>query len=329
MKHLICCCLAASIIIGLPILVHTQGGNWVSETPDYTVEGYIQSIDEVELYYRVTGTEPDTLVVVHGGPGLSIYYLKPDLEPLTEKYTVIYYDQRGAGRSTIVVDSALLHVDKYISDLEIVRQYFGIDRMNLLGHSWGAVLGALYVREHSENVEQLVMVSPGPVRYDPYDAMFFPRVTEWMDSTGLSELESLHKAFVAGEGDILTVCREFTGIFKRGYFYDPFDLETFNRMRGDICSAPEPALRNTWTVNALTLQSIGEWDWRNDYQNIDIPVVVITGVRDIFPVENFHEWKAAFPNAQLVLLERAGHYPHVERPEEFFRRVWEFLENDS
>jgi len=319
----------AGIIIALPLLVMAQEDLREKEATDDTVEGYIQSIDDVELYYRVTGSGSDTLVVIHGGPGLSIYYLDPDLEPLTEKYTVIYYDQRSAGRSTMLVDSASLHIDKYIADLEEVRRYFGIDRLTIFSHSWGAMLGTRYALKHPENVSRLIMVSPGPVRYDPYDAMFFPRVTEWMDSTGLSELESLHEVFVAGEGDILAVCREFTGIFKRGYFYDPFDLETFNRMRGDICSAPEPALRNTWTVNALTLQSIGEWDWRNDYQNIDIPVVVITGVRDIFPVENFHEWKAAFPNAQLVLLERAGHYPHVERPEEFFRRVWEFLENDS
>ncbi len=291
------------------------------------IDGHIQSIDGVTLYYRVAGSGPDTLLVLHGGPGLHMDYIVPDLEPLSEQYTVIYYDQRSAGRSTMVIDSASLHIDRYIADLEEVRRYFGIDRLTLFGHSWGAVLGARYVREHPDNVSRLIMVSPGPIRYDPYDAMFFPRVTEWMDSTSLVELESLHKAFVAGEGDIVTVCREFTDMFKRGYFYDPFDLETFGRMRGDICSVPEPALRNTWTVNALTLQSIGEWDWRNDYQDIDIPVFVITGVRDVFPVENFHEWEAAFQNAQLVLLDRAGHYPHVERPEGFFQTVCEFLDD--
>ena len=319
----------AGIFIVLPLIFITQGCARESETSHEKVEGYIKSIDDVELYYRVKGSGADTLVVIHGGPGLSIYYLEPDLDPLTEKYTVIYYDQRSAGRSTMVIDSVSLHIDKYIADLEEVRRYFGIDRLTLFGHSWGAVLGARYVRALPDNVSRLIMVSPGPIRYDPYNAMFFPNVTAWMDSTKLSRIESLHKDFVEGEGDILAVCREFTDLFKRGYFYDPFDLETFNRMRGDICSSPEPALRNTWTVNALTLQSIGEWDWRNDYQDIDIPVLVITGVRDVFPVENFHEWEAAFQNAQLVLLDRAGHYPHVERPEEFFRRVWEFLENDS
>jgi proline iminopeptidase len=309
------------------ILMPVIGEARIAGTSNYTSEGYIQSSDNIELYYRVTGAGTDTLVIIHGGPGLSIYYLAPDLKPLTERYTVIYYDQRGAGRSTLVTDSASLHIDEYIADLEAVRRYFGIERLTLIGHSWGALLGALYVRSHPDNVSELVMVSPGPVRQDPYDAMFFPRVTAWMDETDRGRVEALHRIFVSGQGDILAVCREFTGLFKRGYFYDPLDLETFRRMRGDICSAPEEALRITWTVNALTLQSLGEFDFRSDYRDIDTPVLIITGVRDVFPVENFEEWEASFPNGRLVLLDRAGHYPHVERPVEFFTHVWEFLDD--
>jgi proline iminopeptidase len=318
---------AGLIIIALFLTIPVQGEDWEHKLPNIETKSYIQSIDGVELYYRITGAGPDTIVIIHGGPGMSISYLEPDLEPLSEKYTLIFYDQRGAGRSTMTLDPSLLHIDRYIADLEAVRRHFGINRLNLLGHSWGATLGVLYLRAHPGNVSRLVMVSPGPVRIDPYDAMFFPRVTEWMDETQLAEFESLHKTFIEGKGDILAACREFTSIFKRGYFYDPFDLETFARMRGEICNAPEAALRNTWAVNALTLQSLGEFDWRNDYGDIDIPVLIITGVRDIFPVENFYEWEAALPNAKLFLLDRSGHYPHVEQPEKFFPRVEAFLDD--
>jgi hypothetical protein len=54
-----------------------------------------------------------------------------------------------------------------------------------------------------------------------------PRVTSWMDNTQQVEFASLHKAFIEGKGDIRTLCREFANIFKRGYFFDPLDLETF------------------------------------------------------------------------------------------------------
>jgi pimeloyl-ACP methyl ester carboxylesterase len=186
------------IIIPFPLLAQGE----VMETGDFETKSYIQSIDEVELYYQITGSGPDTIVVIHGGPGMSIDYLEPDLEPLAEKYTLIYYDQRSAGKSSMIIDSAALHLDKYVADLEAIRQYFGINRLNLLGHSWGAVLGARYVRAYPDNVSRLVMVSPGAVRNDPYDAMFFPRVLAWMDKTQLAEFESLHKSFIEGKGEI-------------------------------------------------------------------------------------------------------------------------------
>lgn len=130
-------------------------------------EGTIPSTGEVELYYRIAGTGPDTLVVLHGGPGMSTSYLSPDLKPLAESHTVIFYDQRGSGRSTIVTDPGSLHIDRYIEDLEAVRQYFGIEQLTLLGHSWGALLASRYALEHPEHVSNLVLASPGPVRMDP------------------------------------------------------------------------------------------------------------------------------------------------------------------
>jgi len=192
---------AIFIIISVTVLSMEQEHTAAQKSSSHMSEGYIESTDGIELYYRVMGDGPDTLIALHGGPGLHMNYIVPDLEPLTEQFTVIYYDS--------------------------------------------------------------------------------------------------------------------------------FNLITFSRMRGDICNAPEQALRNTWTVNTLTLKSIGNYDWRDDYHNIELPVLIITGVRDVFPVENFQEWEAAFANAQLVLLDGAGHYPHIEHPEEFFRWVQEFLEKNS
>jgi pimeloyl-ACP methyl ester carboxylesterase len=70
---------------------------------------------------------------------------------------------------------------------------------------------------------------------------------------------------------------------------------------------------------------MGEFDLRNKLHYIDIPVLIVSGTKDIFPEESLHEWKAAFPNSQLVLLDRAGHYPQIERSEEFFKSIREFL----
>lgn len=152
-----------------------------------------------------------------------------------------------------------------------------------------------------------------------------------MDSTTMAQVQRLQASIQNPQDvdDIRSVCSEFFEIFKRGYFYDPHDLDTYRRLQGDFCSAPEPALRNFWTVNTLTLESIGEFDWRDDFGELDIPVLVITGTHDVLPIENYQEWEAAFADARLMLLDGAGHYPHVERPEEFFKFVTGFIKDEN
>lgn len=72
-----------------------------------TAEDFIQISDGVELYYQIMGSESDTLIMLHGGPGLNFDYLAPDLNPLIDSYTLIFFDQRGTCRSTIVTDPDL------------------------------------------------------------------------------------------------------------------------------------------------------------------------------------------------------------------------------
>lgn len=93
------------------------------------------------------GSGPDTLVVIHGGPGFTMDYLAADLEPLAEHHTLLFNDQRGTGRSTLVTDSAALDAQRFVDDLEALRRHLSLGSVNLLGHSWGAAIAALLARE--------------------------------------------------------------------------------------------------------------------------------------------------------------------------------------
>lgn len=66
-------------------------------------EGYVPGAGGVRLSYRVDGSGPDTVVVLHGGPGLNLEGLRPDLRPLARRHTLLYFDQRGSGRSAVPV----------------------------------------------------------------------------------------------------------------------------------------------------------------------------------------------------------------------------------
>lgn len=290
----------------------------------FPAEGYVTSHDDVRLYYRTVGSG-DPVLVLHGGPGLDHGYLAPDLEPLAASHRLVFYDQRGGGRSTIVSDAPLLGLDAHIEDLDAVRRHVAADGAIVLGHSWGAALAARYALAHPQAVTRLVLVSPGAVRYAPYERDLMARVTAWMDEDDLAELARREAALRDPTGDVRGACRAFFALLLRGYFHDLTDDAAPRRMRGDMCGAPEDALRNLWLVNATTMDSLGEYDWREDFRDLRVPTLLITGVRDVFPVESMHEWEAAIPGARLVLLDRAGHFPHAEQPEAFFNAVAAFL----
>src|SRR5438105_2969690 len=87
----------------------------------------------VELFVHEEG-RGDPVLVLHGGPGLDSRYLSPDLAPLARHHRVIYYDQRGSGRSTVVAD---VTADVLVSDLEALRRALNLRQAPVLGHSWG------------------------------------------------------------------------------------------------------------------------------------------------------------------------------------------------
>lgn len=89
-------------------------------------------------------------------------YLAADLEPLAARRTLLFYDQRGAGRSTLVTDSTSLDAQRFAEDLEALRAHFGMPRLTLLGHSWGAGVAALYAARHPERVGRLLIVDAIP-----------------------------------------------------------------------------------------------------------------------------------------------------------------------
>jgi proline iminopeptidase len=288
-------------------------------------EGFISSTDDVKLFYQVMGSGSDTIVVLHGGPGLDIGYLAPDLDPLAESHVLIFYDQRGAGKSTLISDSLSVSINKHIDDLEAVRQFFNLNEMKLLGHSWGALLAAQYVSRYQQNVSKIVFSSPAPIRRNPYWQQANPTITRWMDSATLAKVRDLNRARFDTTIDARTSCEAFWKIFINGYFGEPLDTATINSMQGSFCSGSSASIRNGMKINPYVLASLGNWDWRNDFGHLNVPVLIITGNSDINPSEVMQEWHQAFPNSKLILIDGAGHYPQVEKPLIYFENVRAFL----
>ena len=95
-------------------------------------EGYILTPDKVRIFYKIVGSGSETLVAVHGGPANSLESIRPDMEPLAKGRRVIYYDQRGNGRSQLIDDGRSSDSKTMSPDLEALRKHFKLEKMSLL-----------------------------------------------------------------------------------------------------------------------------------------------------------------------------------------------------
>lgn len=312
-------------LVALAVFVCAACGT--SNSGDEASTGYVTTDDGVELYYRVSGRGADTLVVLHGGPGLSSAYLAPDLDLLEDDFTLIHYDQRGSGRSTVVTDSSMLRLANHVADVEAVRRHFGVSQAAILGHSWGAVPAAFHAAAYPEHTRELLIVDPMPLRRKPYMQQFGDNLRAWMDSTTLARVGELSAAR-RESSDPVGACAEYWTLFIRGYFSNPADPGIASGMRGNVCDMPPDALANGGRVYASVVATEGDWDWRGRLSGVAAPMLVVAGASGPMPAESSAEWATTFPNAELVTIEGSGHFPHVERPEAFLDAVRSFMRRE-
>ena len=285
-------------------------------------EGYVDAGGGVRLFYRTMGAGRDTIVVLHGGPGFSMDYLAADLAPLAARHVLLFYDQRGAGRSTLVSDSAALDAQRFAEDLEAVRRHFGIERLTLLGHSWGPAVAALYAARYPERVGRLIIVDAVPTTAAQF-APVFERMDARRDSATRTRVDVLRAAKLADPGDA-AACRAYYAVWFLPAFADGAALR---RSRGDFCAGSREALANkVRNVDRYTLQSLGAWDWRPALRGVRAPTLVIHGTEDFIPVATARDWARTLPNGRLLLLDGVGHFPYLEAPDRFFAAVEAFLD---
>src|SRR6266566_410321 len=129
--------------------------------PEATTETTVE-LNGVRLYTRRVGHGPP-VVVLHGGPGAHHDYLLPQYDHLAEGgRTLLYYDQRGGGRSPVPRDVPV-GWREHVVDLEALRGHWELDRLTLIGYSWGGLLALLYALEHPDRIARLALVSSAPV----------------------------------------------------------------------------------------------------------------------------------------------------------------------
>ena len=294
----------------------------VSSVDAQVTEGFVDTPDGVRLYYEKSGSGAKTLILP------ARLFLYPDFRTLDERFTVIAYDMRNRGRSELVVDGSLLTLEHDVSDLETVRQHFGVERFGTVGYSYLGKMVVLYALEHPGRVERIVQIGPVPLALG----------TEYPPELRNDDTDSIHDP---GERAELRRLRAESFHLEQPQKYCELEwLFTRKELVGDPKDAekigPGPcAMPNEWPTNLARhffhhFGSMSRFDLSpSDVAALSLPVLTIHGTKDRnAPYGAGREWAEALPGARLLTLEGAAHQAWADRPElveairRFFEGVW-------
>ena len=292
--------------------------------PSPAREGYVVTSDSARLHYRIIGQGSDTLIAIHGGPGVDLESIAGDFAPLAERHVVIFYDQRGTGRSTLPSDTSRLNATQQIADLDQVRAYFGLARATLVAHSYGPLLAATYAIAHPDRVRRMVFFGPVPPRRGDFWRRFAQAVRPRTDSADGALMTGALKRLADPAADARAACRDYWAAAMKPRLSEP--ARTLPLIKSDLCASDPAGIRyGLSTTNRVVMASYGDWDLRPQLRTLRVPTLVVHGEDEAIPMELVEEWIASLPDATLIKVPKAAHFAYAERPEIVWPAVEAFL----
>ena len=271
-------------------------------------------IRDASLFVEVVG-DGHPLLLMHGGPGADHYSMLP-FRSCADQFTLIFYDHRCNGRSEGAPISSMTW-ENLTADADALRSELGFRRWAVLGHSFGGKVALEYALRYPDNLTHLVLLDTGgDSRWAQENA------PEVLARRGYSPKKvQLARHFYNGQ---ITRGEFYLALLRLGsaYYYHAATLSLVRELfHGAWRSKPRPEalifagphLLRGWTV----MDRLGE---------IKAPTLVMAGRDDfLFPPEHQRELAAGIRDAHLEIIERAGHNPHSERPEEVFKALRSFM----
>jgi proline iminopeptidase len=267
-------------------------------------EGYVTTDDGLRLWFQTVGSGPQVVVLPNG------FHLLEDFSCLAPGRTLVFYDVRNRGRSETVTDPAKLArgIHNDVDDLDAIRRHIGLDRLNLIGHSYMGLMVVLYAMKYPLHVDRIVQIGAmGPYPDKSYSADLTN--ADPVPREVFAKLGELQKGRASYDPE--EFCRKFSSILRVIYVTDPKDAD---RIRWDRCDlANERSFMPYWTGAILpSIQSLSLT--AEDFAKVKAPVLTVHGTKDrSAPYGGGRDWASLLPNARLLSLEDAGHAPWIEK----------------
>jgi proline iminopeptidase len=272
-------------------------------------------IGDIQFACTVVG-EGTLLIVIHGAIGLGATYMR-DLDRWADAFQLVHYDQRGSG-GTPVGDPARVSFAGAIDDLDGLRAALGVDRVNLVGHSAGAILAAMYAGTRPESTSSVVLLNTAPPLVPELMQAFGQEMASRRTSEDNAARKAIEESPLFKARDPQTLERHQLNTFVP-FFRDRATIETVTLGFTEITAA------NVQAAPERMIGSVGALDPMRTFASIRCPTLVIHSELDPVPVEWAHALVDAIPGADYVLLEGASHFAHIEDADQLANAVLPWL----
>jgi proline iminopeptidase len=209
-------------------------------------------------------------------------------------------------------------LDEMADDIDALRRTLGVNRVTLLGHSFGAAIALNYAHRHPENVKRLVVVSAGPEIENPAEAE--KRIVAKLTPAELAKYQS-SEGGTGGANPCERVRSRYAVLYPH-YFHRlaPYEFE-----RGVYTAYFDSLSKRI----ALASKSKG-FDVRSRLSELKVPVLVVAGRHDLVTtLSQANELANALPSSRLVVMEHSGHFPFFEENYLFTEWVRQFMAGTS
>ena len=283
----------------------------------------------MELYHTAYGPEDaPRLLMLHGGPGASHDYMLPQMLALADEYRLIFYDQRGGGRSKSD-DRSPITWKTHVTDLAALVRELSLEPLTLVGYSWGGLLALLYSIAAAGGFrdEGIVLTAsapaPAPVRMvlicpAPATAAFRAQFSEELARRQRAPWIAEERAAIAASGvrerDPAAYAKRIFELGVAGYFADPARARELTPFR--IIARVQ---QSVW-------ESLAGYDITDKLPLVEAPTLVLHGAHDAIPLGSSEVIASALPASELVVLDESAHVPYVEGQDAFFAAVRDFLQ---
>ena len=282
-------------------------------------EGKI-NVDGYQIWYRRVGNGGIPLLTLHGGPGAGHDYLEP-LEGLATDRSVIFYDQLGCGKSDQPDDRSLWQIERFVAEVNTVRQSLGLEQIHLLGQSWGGWLAIEYMLSRPQGVVSLILASTSASL-----PQFVAETTRLKAALPLEIYQTLQRYEAMGD-----------------YHHPDYEAAVLEFYKRHVCRLdpwPEPLLRTVANLNGnavyetmngpnefIVIGNLKNWDRTDRLSEITVPTLITVGHYDELTPTCAETLHRGIPNSRTVIFEESAHLAHLEEADRYLQVVADFIVN--